>query len=82
MGGSFANWGLAFSCFDCSLQAIRKKVGRSAGALEEWGFLRARPPGGTCEISDCTRPCAAPEAHARAPHARRRTPGTPSGPAR
>jgi import inner membrane translocase subunit TIM17 len=26
LGGSFANWGLAFSCFDCSLQAIRKKV--------------------------------------------------------
>jgi hypothetical protein len=26
MGGSFANWGLAFSCFDCSLQYIRKKV--------------------------------------------------------
>jgi import inner membrane translocase subunit TIM17 len=26
MGGSFANWGLAFSCFDCSLQYVRKKV--------------------------------------------------------
>lgn len=26
LGGSFANWGLTFSVFDCSLQAIRKKV--------------------------------------------------------
>lgn len=26
LGGSFANWGLTFSCFDCSLQYIRKKV--------------------------------------------------------
>ena len=26
LGGSFANWGLTFSCFDCSMQYIRKKV--------------------------------------------------------
>lgn len=26
LGGSFANWGLTFSLFDCSLQYLRKKV--------------------------------------------------------
>lgn len=45
MGGSFANWGLAFSCFDCSLQYIRKKEDPWnaiwAGALTG-GFLQLR----------------------------------------
>ncbi len=30
LGGSFANWGLTFSLFDCSLQYVRKKVSRLA----------------------------------------------------
>ncbi|KAJ9527626.1 hypothetical protein QJQ45_025905 [Haematococcus lacustris] len=45
LGGSFANWGLAFSCFDCSLQYVRKKEDPwnaiAAGALTG-GFLQLR----------------------------------------
>jgi len=45
LGGSFANWGLTFSMFDCSLQAIRKKEDPwnaiAAGALTG-GFLQLR----------------------------------------
>jgi len=45
LGGSFANWGLAFALFDCSLQAIRKKEDPwnaiTAGALTG-GFLQLR----------------------------------------
>lgn len=45
LGGSFANWGLAFSLFDCSLQYIRKKEDPwnaiGAGALTG-GFLQLR----------------------------------------
>mmetsp|Transcript_19725 Transcript_19725/g.42842 ORF Transcript_19725/g.42842 Transcript_19725/m.42842 type:complete len:252 (+) Transcript_19725:277-1032(+) len=45
LGGSFANWGLTFSCFDCSLQYLRKKEDPwnaiGAGALTG-GFLQLR----------------------------------------
>jgi len=45
LGGSFANWGLTFSMFDCSLQYIRKKEDPynaiAAGALTG-GFLQLR----------------------------------------
>lgn len=45
LGGSFANWGLTFSMFDCSLQAIRRKEDPwnaiAAGALTG-GFLQLR----------------------------------------
>lgn len=45
LGGSFANWGLTFSLFDCSLQYIRKKEDPwnaiGAGALTG-GFLQLR----------------------------------------
>eukprot|EP00199_Chlamydomonas_sp_CCMP681_P005920 CAMPEP_0119107878 /NCGR_PEP_ID=MMETSP1180-20130426/12088_1 /TAXON_ID=3052 ORGANISM="Chlamydomonas cf sp, Strain CCMP681" /NCGR_SAMPLE_ID=MMETSP1180 /ASSEMBLY_ACC=CAM_ASM_000741 /LENGTH=225 /DNA_ID=CAMNT_0007093427 /DNA_START=36 /DNA_END=713 /DNA_ORIENTATION=+ len=45
VGGSFANWGLAFSCFDCSMQYVRKKEDPwnaiAAGALTG-GFLQFR----------------------------------------
>lgn len=33
LGGSFANWGLSFALFDCSLQYIRKKVGGRASGM-------------------------------------------------
>lgn len=35
LGGSFANWGLTFALFDCSLQYVRKKV-RLSQRLEVW----------------------------------------------
>uniref|UniRef100_A0A7R9YV12 Mitochondrial import inner membrane translocase subunit TIM17 n=1 Tax=Chlamydomonas euryale TaxID=1486919 RepID=A0A7R9YV12_9CHLO len=45
LGGSFANWGLTFSLFDCSLQYVRKKEDPwnaiGAGALTG-GFLQLR----------------------------------------
>ncbi|KAF5833028.1 hypothetical protein DUNSADRAFT_10774 [Dunaliella salina] len=45
LGGSFANWGLTFSMFDCSLQYLRKKEDPynaiAAGALTG-GFLQLR----------------------------------------
>lgn len=36
LGGSFANWGLTFSLFDCSLQYLRKKV-RCSSVLRSGG---------------------------------------------
>ncbi|KXZ44954.1 hypothetical protein GPECTOR_60g731 [Gonium pectorale] len=45
LGGSFANWGLSFALFDCSLQYLRKKEDPwnaiGAGALTG-GFLQLR----------------------------------------
>lgn len=48
LGGSFANWGLTFSMFDCSLQYLRKKVcGGSCGARAGVRSALACPTGTT-----------------------------------
>ena len=47
LGGSFANWGLAFSLFDCSLQYVRKKVRLwRSHAVHDPHRARGKPGGG------------------------------------
>lgn len=39
LGGSFANWGLTFSLFDCSLQYLRKKVSDCTAGMPPHVFV-------------------------------------------
>lgn len=64
IGGSFANWGLSFSLFDCSLQYLRKKVGRSAACMGVQRGLGGGPLAGGLSVPctahawpSCPPPC-------------------------